>query len=191
MQRQWKGRKIRPYRPWVGRKWARLVKLALLLTLAVALLFSGVHHGRRWQRQAADGPIPESVAGPAEPIDGDSLWVGDTEVRLEGIDAPEWKQECKRDGEAWSCGRAARDALAGMIAGDDVTCAISKRDVYGRLLAHCRAGGRDLNAQMVSSGMALAYGGYGSEQASARTGKRGLWAGDFEEPRDWRKAHDR
>jgi endonuclease YncB( thermonuclease family) len=44
---------------------------------------------------------------------------------------------------------------------------------------------------MVLSGMAVAYGGYREEQAKARTQRYGLWSGDFEQPRDWRAAHDR
>jgi len=32
--------------------------------------------------------------------------VGDTEVRLFGIDAPEFDQSCTRNGRPWSCGSA-------------------------------------------------------------------------------------
>ncbi|MBS0233683.1 MAG: thermonuclease family protein [Proteobacteria bacterium] len=176
---------------WGRRKWSSYVKLALILTFAVAIIFSGRHHLGRRRALNPDTPFPPAVTGYGEPIDGDSLWVGDDEVRLRGIDAPEWKQRCERaGGAAWSCGEAARDALARLIGGDAVSCTISERDVYGRMLGHCHAGGRDLNAQMVISGMAVAFGGYGNEQDKARSERRGLWAGDFEEPRDWRATHE-
>jgi endonuclease YncB( thermonuclease family) len=42
---------------------------------------------------------------------------------------------------------------------------------------------------MVLSGMAIAFGGYRSEQARARSERRGLWAGEFQEPHDWRAEH--
>lgn len=35
------------------------------------------------------------VSGPAIVIDGDTLWVGGTEVRIHGIDAPETAQKCQ------------------------------------------------------------------------------------------------
>lgn len=37
-------------------------------------------------------------------IDGDSLSVGQHEIRLFGIDAPELKQTCMRAGQSWACG---------------------------------------------------------------------------------------
>ncbi len=183
-------RKIRLGSGWGRRKWSSYVKLALILTFAVAIIFSG-HRSWRGRAPSANEPFPPTIFGPADPIDGDSLWVGHDEVRLKGIDAPEWKQQCERaGGEPWRCGEAARDALARLIGSDDVSCTIRKRDAYGRMLGHCHAGGRDLNAQMVISGMAVAFGGYGNEQDKARSERRGLWAGDFEEPRDWRAMHD-
>jgi endonuclease YncB( thermonuclease family) len=42
---------------------------------------------------------------------------------------------------------------------------------------------------MVLSGLAVAYGGYRSEEAQAKSEKRGIWAGQFDEPRKWRAEH--
>jgi len=70
-----------------------------------------------------------------------------------------------------------------------VVCRGVERDKHGRVLGYCTAGGRDLNAGMVASGMAVAYGGYNREEAEARAQKRGLWGSDFKSPRDWR--HER
>ncbi len=54
--------------------------------------------------------------------DGDSLTLGAERLRLEGIDAPELNQSCERAGKAWSCGRAAREALQGMVLASGTLC---------------------------------------------------------------------
>lgn len=51
-------------------------------------------------------------AGLGRAMDGDSLMVGETEVRLHGIDAPEYTQTCQRDGHAWDCGGEAAYQLS-------------------------------------------------------------------------------
>lgn len=178
-----------PPRRLLRRNRASYVKVALIFVFAIALIFLGRHPGHRWRSAAPSDPFPSAVRGFGRPIDGDSLWVGGQEVRLKGIDAPEWKQVCERNGAEWACGEAARDELVRTIATDTATCTISQRDVYGRMLGQCSAGGRDLNAGMVASGMAVAFGGYESLQAEARAARRGLWAGNFEVPRDWRAEH--
>ena len=167
---------------------APYVRLILTLTLAAAAIFAGRDHWR-WPG-SQDGPVPASVMGAARPIDGDSLWVAEHEVRLEGIDAPEGRQTCRRGGEIWACGDEAHRELSRMIAGETVTCRVSRRDAYGRLLARCSAGDRDLNAAMVRTGMAVAYGDYGAEETEARSSERGLWSGEFDAPSQWRAKHN-
>ncbi len=152
--------------------------------MAALVIFFGRHP---WTDRAA--PFSPNIAGQAKPIDGDCLWVGFNEVRLKGIDAPEGRQFCRRDGKSCSCGEAARDELVRAIGGESATCEISERDVYGRLLGRCVAGGRDLNAGMVLAGMAVAYGGYTHEEAEAKSAGRGIWAGEFDAPRKWRADH--
>ncbi|EJZ21887.1 thermonuclease family protein [Rhizobium sp. Pop5] len=126
-------------------------------------------------------------AGTFHAADGDSLTSGGERLRLEGIDAPELNQSCKREGKAWACGRVAREALQGMVLASGTLCQGSRRDRYDRLLVVCRSGtGGDINAAMVRLGMAISYGGYGKEEAEARAAKAGLWAGTFERPRDVR-----
>ena len=61
-----------------------------------------------------------SVQGIARAKDGDSLMVGNTEVRLFGIDAPEFDQSCTKNGQPWSCGSAAADQLMRLVTGKDV-----------------------------------------------------------------------
>ena len=127
-------------------------------------------------------------------IDGDTLSARGERLRLKGIDAPEYRQRCQRNGADWACGEEARKALATMIKTGAPECRGRERDRYGRLLVTCVAGDADINAAMVRSGMAVSYGGYASEERSARQAKAGLWASDFERPSDYRReermAHD-
>jgi endonuclease YncB( thermonuclease family) len=133
-----------------------------------------------------------TLSGAGRPIDGDSLMVGQQEVRLHGIDAPELAQTCTRDGNPWGCGRAAADELAKLIAGQPVSCISLGTDQYGRTLGQCRAGDTDLNRAMVALGYALAYRRYSttyvSAEESAKLAKRGIWSGSFELPSETRHA---
>ncbi|MGQ0456722.1 MAG: thermonuclease family protein [Hyphomicrobium sp.] len=160
--------------------------IATLILAVLALVFGREHLPGARGPNPASGPLPERISGAARTIDGDSLFVGLDEVRLKGIDAPEGRQDCQRDGAPWRCGEASREQLRTLIGKDVVACRIADRDRHGRLLAFCTAGGRDLNAGMVSSGMAVAYGGYVREEGEAKARKKGLWNSQFERPRAWR-----
>lgn len=154
------------------RRWVVLVGL-----LAVAVLADRI-------RQSG---LPAEVTGTPRLVDGDSFRLGVHEVRLVGIDAPEGRQTCTRQGASWDCGEAARRELARLVVGAVISCSVEERDEHGRLLAVCRAGGRDLNREMVALGLAVAYGRYRDAEQEARGANRGLWAGEFERPRDWRR----
>jgi endonuclease YncB( thermonuclease family) len=132
-----------------------------------------------------------AIAGAARVIDGDSLWVAETEVRLFGIDAPELFQTCQRAGRHWTCGREAAEALRAIVAERKVSCRARDRDRYGRTVAVCHAGGVDLGAAMVKGGLAVAYGAYAADEREARDARRGLWSSAFERPADWRERHPR
>ena len=57
----------------------------------------------------------ESVTGIARVIDGDTLEVAGTRVRLYGVDAPESKQLCKRrNGEDYACGATQYTSVQGL-----------------------------------------------------------------------------
>ena len=128
----------------------------------------------------------------AEVLDGDTLVVAGKRVRLFGIDAPELDQLCIRDGRTWPCGREAKEALQAIVQRERVDCYVQEiNDRYGRVIAHCKVGSGDIAAQMVSRGMATAYrhfsDQYVGEEETARREHRGLWAGRFERPEDWRR----
>ena len=148
------------------------VAVALACTLVVAL-------GPSRYAEAARS-TNEPVSGPARVLDGDTLDVAGTRVRLEGIDAPELGQTCAaRNGGTWRCGSAAAIALERMIGNGPVDCSTQGTDKYGRALALCRAGGRDINADMVRAGLAWAFVKYSSRfvetEAEARRAGVGIW----------------
>lgn len=135
-------------------------------------------------------PWANEISGLARVIDGDTLDVGDVRVRLHGVDAPEAKQSCERDGVDWLCGAASAAKLRALVDDQEVTCFQTDRDRYGRVVGVCSAGNIELGAAMVLSGLALAYRQYGQEyvihESAARGAGRGLWAGTFVAPWDWR-----
>lgn len=160
---------------------ARIIRdglLAAVLMLLAGLIVVRLDDVRRLE-----------LSGQATVIDGDTLMLGGQRIRLAGIDAPELRQICLKGSDDWPCGRQARDLLENLIGGDFAACAADGSDRYGRPLAVCTAAGRNLNAAMVASGYAVAYGGYEAEQDTARRSRLGLWAGTFDEPRAWRKTH--
>jgi endonuclease YncB( thermonuclease family) len=136
-------------------------------------------------------PLPPAIAGRASASDGDTLRLGSDRVRLIGLDAPELDQTClDATGTAWSCGRVARDRLRALVADAEVRCETEGRDRYGRYLGRCEAAGEDLGGILVEEGLALAdLPSYAGEEARARQRKRGVWAGQFDTPREWRETH--
>jgi endonuclease YncB( thermonuclease family) len=134
-----------------------------------------------------------SHEGRAVAIDGDSLRLNSVELRLKGIDAPEYRQVClDGQGREYACGRLARRALAALVEGQGLRCAETGWDRFGRALAICRTpDGRDIAAEMVRQGMAVAFGDFDAIEAEARMARRGIWAGSFERPSEWRRRHPR
>ena len=160
---------------------ARLVLVALLAFALLALLAASAY--------------AETLSGPARVVDGDTLVIADERMRLAGIDAPETKQNCSRDARPWACGRAATQAMRRLVGRNHVRCEVSGRDRYGRAIATCVAGGRDLQEELVRQGLALAYRRYSTRyvpaEDAARAARAGIWAGSFVEPWRWRRQQRR
>ena len=131
------------------------------------------------------------TAGNVRIIDGDTIDIAGSRIRLHGIDAPESRQVCRIGSRHWDCGREATAALRGLIAGRPVSCTTRDRDRYGRDIAVCTISGADINAWMVANGWALAYRRYSRDyvlhERWAREGRLGIWRGEFVKPWDWRK----
>lgn len=130
------------------------------------------------------------ITGPARTIDGDTLDIGDTRIRLYGIDAVEKSQLCSGAFRQWPCGQQATSALTDRIGTSTIECRSRDRDKNDRIVAVCYAGREDLNAWMVSEGWAVAYTRYSSDyveqEKEARTFKRNIWSGEFVTPETYR-----
>lgn len=128
-------------------------------------------------------------------IDGDSLSIGSTRIRLEGLDAPELDQLCWRDGTPWECGQRSLAELKGLVQGKELRCNSAGKDRYGRVLAKCYAGNTEVQQWMVSNGWAVAYVEYSSEyvsaERSARDARLGIWGSDFLKPSEHRRSRAR
>jgi endonuclease YncB( thermonuclease family) len=132
------------------------------------------------------------LTGEARIVDGDTIWIGKTKIRLHGIDAPEMRQEChQQDGNAYLCGVASTDALRILIGSGSVRCEGNTYDRYKRLIAVCYSDIANLNAELVRQGRALAYRRYSMDyvlvENEARDNKRGMWVGEFDSPWKWRR----
>ena len=134
----------------------------------------------------------DDLKGKPRIVDGDTIWIGPTKIRLHGIDAPESKQTCqKADGSVYYCGEMATFALAEIIETHWITCKGETTDRYKRRIAVCYAGPYDINAEMVKRGWALAYRRYSrdyvDEEEVARGRGVGMWQGEFMKPWEWRR----
>ena len=128
--------------------------------------------------------------------DGDTVTVLDQNnkkhsIRLQGIDAPELKQEFGSDSQK---------NLSSMVMGKQVTIVWNKVDKYRRTVGTIMLNGRDINIEQVRAGVAWHFKKYEDEQSpadrqtyaaaelEARTGKLGLWKGPTPmAPGDWRQ----
>jgi endonuclease YncB( thermonuclease family) len=153
--------------------------LILLLVLALStLIVSSVN--------------ADDLVGNPRIVDGDTIWIGGTKIRLHGIDAPEMKQECHReDGTGYRCGEASTDALRVLVGVGSIRCEGDTYDRYKRLIATCYSGTVNLNAELVRQGWALAYRRYSEDyiaaEKKAQEAKHGMWAGKFKLPWEWRR----
>jgi endonuclease YncB( thermonuclease family) len=136
------------------------------------------------------------ITGTPRIVDGDTVEIGKTKIRMLGIDAPETDQLClDANGQKWACGVASREALVAFTSNRLWTCHVNGHDRYGRSLASCSINGQDVDQWMVRSGWALAFVKYSNqyvaEEAKARNERAGLWAGAFIAPWDWRSRNKR
>jgi endonuclease YncB( thermonuclease family) len=152
---------------------SKRLTLALLLVLLPSLA------------QAAD------ITGVPKIREADLIQIGNSRIRLDGIDAPSVDQLClNTSGERWTCGVAARDELIKHVDNRSWTCRSSRTDRRGRLLARCEVEGEDIQKWLVRNGWALAFPrlshDYDADEAAPREAKAGMWQGAFIAPWDWR-----
>ena len=152
--------------------------MKFLLAIAVLLLPA--------MAEAAD------ITGVPKIREGDHIQIGNTRIRLGGIDAPSVDQLClNTQGERWTCGVAARDELIKYADNKSWTCHTRQTiDRRGRTVARCEVNGEDIQKWLVRNGWALSYArfshDYDADEKEAREAKAGMWQGAFIAPWDWR-----
>ena len=147
--------------------------------------------------------LAQEIIGTPRIVDGDTLHINEYKIRLEGIDAPETRQQCKKERlkisaiigftfyKNYNCGEVSKENLEVKIDRSKIKCILSIKDRYKRYLAKCFKDKINLNRWMVRNGYAVAYRRYSKEYVSdedfARENKLGLWQGKFFRPEKWRK----
>ena len=131
------------------------------------------------------------ISGVPKIREGDHIQIGNSRIRLGGIDAPAADQLClNNSGERWTCGVAARDELIKHVGNKVWTCHPRTTDRRGRTVARCEVEGEDIQKWLVGSGWALSYvrvsHDYDADEKAAREAKAGMWQGAFIAPWDWR-----
>jgi endonuclease YncB( thermonuclease family) len=144
-----------------------MLRLGLLLAIAIALLVwrpyrpttemsprsPGIVGYPQVYRPTAAMPRPSAgmvgaIAGHPRVIDGDTIDISGTRIRLHGIDAPELTQTCMIAGQPYRCGARSAQALADFMRGHVVGCIPVDVDQYRRTIARCHTenGNIDMNA---------------------------------------------
>ncbi len=147
--------------------------------------------------------IADEIVGVPKIIDGDTIHIDSFKIRLEGIDAPEMRQQCQKVKlrissiigytfyKDYFCGKVSKKHLEDKVNGSKIKCIYSSKDKYKRYLAKCYKDKINLNQWMVRNGHALAYRRYSKEyifdEEFAKENKLGLWQGKFINPEKWRK----
>ena len=140
------------------------------------------------------------ISGNAQILDGDTIKINSKKIRLYGIDAPEFKQMCKKPylkiifftiSKDYPCGKNSTDKLKKKINNKVITCKILDVDRYKRFIGECYKRNLNLNSWLVSNGHAVAYRKYSKKYVSnendAKNRKIGLWQGTFEMPWVYRR----
>lgn len=159
--------------------------LAVIAAVIIALVLLALHGNRV-------GPsCGDTLAGKAYVTDGDGIRVGGYEVRLAGLDAPEWDQWAQhQDGDWFQHGKWVKSELIRAIGGKHVHVTVHDCDRYGRLIGTVTCNGHDVGEWLVEHGYAIAA--YGDQyrliETEARRAGRGMWghATSFD-PRSWRQ----
>ena len=125
-------------------------------------------------------------------VDGDTIHLNGEKIRFSGIDTPELKQTCLKEGVKDPCGVIAKQILINKIGNNDIDCISDGKDQYKRTLAECFVNNESLSSYLVRSGYAFAYRRYSkkfvADEDFARINKIGMWSMEFDYPWDYRKS---
>lgn len=145
------------------------IELVFILIVGIVVLAFGIKRKRRkknrrnptwFQRKGAgvklqpfdaESSKPQTrkfvLRGRAYVVDGDTLVIQNTQVRLFGVDAPEINHPY---------GQKAKWALVSLCKGQMVQTETTEQDDHGRAVARCYLqDGRDISAEMVKLGLAI------------------------------------
>ncbi len=118
-------------------------------------------------------PAPTVLRGRCWVVDGDTIVIDKTHIRLAGIDAPELDHPY---------GKQAKWAMVQLCKGQTVTARIRPELSYDRVVAECSLpDGRDLAAELVRAGMALdwpKFSGGKYKHLETPEARRKLWRAD-------------
>ena len=124
-------------------------------------------------------------------VDGDTIHLNGEKIRFTGIDTPELKQTCIKNGIIDPCGVTAKEILIKKIGDNNVECINEGKDQYKRTLAECFVNGESLSSYLVRRGYAFAYRGYSKkyipDEDYAKANQIGMWSMEFDYPWDYRK----
>jgi endonuclease YncB( thermonuclease family) len=124
---------------------------------------------------------------PGHAGDADTLTIGGTAYRLDGIDAPEIDQNCIDASGVYPCGQLALEALEGLVGSRRVHCEDLGQDPKypKRRSGRCMVDGTDLHRWLVKNGWALNFEPYAAvasrmmramrARAGPACGRRALW----------------
>ncbi|MBY4894857.1 thermonuclease family protein [Rhodobacteraceae bacterium N5(2021)] len=109
-------------------------------------------HDHFSEKTATPVPQPTFLKGKAYIVDGDTLRIQKTQIRLFGVDALEMNHPF---------GKKAKWAMFELCKNQIVTAEITEIDDHGRTVAKCTlSDGRDLSAELVKQGLALDWAKY-------------------------------
>jgi len=124
-------------------------------------------------------------------VDGDTIHLNGEKIRFTGIDTPELKQTCIKEGFIDPCGVTAKEILIVKIADNKVECISEGKDRFKRTLAECFVNDESLSSYLVRSGYAFAYRRYSKkfipDEDYAKDNKIGMWSMKFQYPWDYRR----
>ena len=124
-------------------------------------------------------------------VDGDTIHLNGEKIRFTGIDTPELKQTCIKEGIINPCGVTAKEILIKKIGDNKVECISEGKDRYKRTLAECFVNDESLSSYLVRRGYSFAYRRYSKKfipnEDYAKNKQIGMWSMEFDYPWDYRK----
>lgn len=153
-----------------------------VITLSLILVFA--FSALKVKAESFDGEIKKI-------IDGDSFIIDAVEIRLYGIDAPEFKQFCPAGLKPFPCGNDAYKHFSKRFYNSEVRCVVKAIDIYERTISTCYeiSSSLDLADYMVTNGWAFSMSHkYKQSMKTAKAKCLGIWEyGQPIKPRKWRQ----